>query len=123
MNVLIVESSRELAELWRRHLERMGSAVWLAHDQDSATSLLHEISFGIIVLDLVIDEGSALAVADFASYRQPDTPVIFVTNTSFFSDGSIFRHCANACAYVPSATPPADLALMVEHFGQSTAPG
>lgn len=123
MNVLIVESRNELADLWRRHLERLGAGVWIAHDQDSATTLLHEVAFGIIVLDLVLDAGSALAVADFASYRQPETRVIFVTNTSFFSDGSIFRHCANACAYLPSATPPSDLAAMVEHYGQSTAAG
>ena len=36
--------------------------------------------------------GVAMAVADFASYRRPEARVIFVTNTSFFSDGSIFAH-------------------------------
>jgi DNA-binding NtrC family response regulator len=108
VNVLIVESREELATLWQRHLERMGARVHLAVSQNAATALLHEVDFQIIVLDLVLDDGSALAVADFASYRQPDTRVIFVTNTSFFSDGSIFRHCANACAYLPSATPPAE---------------
>jgi len=46
--------------------------------------------FDVIVLDLALEEGSALAVADFASYRHPDARVIFVTNASFFSDGSIF---------------------------------
>lgn len=119
MNVLIVESSKDLATVWRRHLERMGAVVYTADTQDSATDLLHEIPFSVIVLDLVLEEGSALAVADFASYRQPETRVIFVTNTSFFSDGSIFRHCANACAYLPSATPPSDLATMVEHYAQA----
>lgn len=72
--------------------------------------------YEIIVLDLVLDNGSALAVADFASYRRPDARVIFVTNTSFFSDGSIFAHSPNACAYVQSETPPEDLAAMVEHY-------
>ncbi|WP_037371025.1 response regulator transcription factor [Salipiger mucosus] len=120
MNVLIVESRRELAALWRRHLERMGARVWLACDQQTATDLLHEVPFRIIVLDLVLPEGSPLAIADFASYRQPGCQVIVVTNTSFFSDGSIFNHCANACAFLPSATPPADLAAMVEHYGQAT---
>lgn len=73
-------------------------------------------AYDIIVLDLVLDNGSALAVADFASYRRPDARVIFVTNTSFFSDGSIFAHSPNACAYVQSETPPEDLAAMVEHY-------
>lgn len=116
MHVLIVESRVELGALWRRHLVRLGARVTLAKDQDSAIAHLQDDEFQIIILDLVLDEGSALAVADYASFRQPDTRVIFVTNTSFFSDGSIFRHCANACAFLPSATPPADLAAMVEHY-------
>ncbi len=120
MNVLIVESRIELAGLWQRHLERLGAVVRIAQDEDSATALLRECSFQILVLDLVLDSGSALAVADMAQFCQPDARVIFVTNTSFFSDGSIFRHCANACAFMPSATEPGDLAAVVEHYGQAS---
>lgn len=116
MNVLIVESRAQLGALWQRHLERLGAKVTLSCNQTSAIQHLQDEPYSIIILDLVLEEGSALAVADFASFRQPDTRVIFVTNTSFFSDGSIFQHCANACAFLPSATPPADLAAMVEHY-------
>ncbi len=77
---------------------------------------LYAGDFDIIVLDLVLEDGSALAVADFASYRRPEARVIFVTNTTFFSDGSIFAHSPNACAFVQSETPPEDLAAMVEHY-------
>lgn len=119
MNVLIVESRAELASLWSRHLERLGALVWHALDEDAATALLETTLFQAIVLDLVLDRGSALSVADIAQFRQPEARVIFVTNTSFFSDGSIFRHCANACAFMPSATAPADLAAVVEHYGQA----
>ncbi|SFT33342.1 response regulator transcription factor [Sedimentitalea nanhaiensis] len=116
MNVLIVESRPELGLLWRRHLERQGAVVTLVHTQEAAILSLYAGNFEIIVLDLVLEEGSALAVADFASYRRPEARVIFVTNTSFFSDGSIFAHSPNACAYVQSETPPEDLAAMVEHY-------
>jgi len=116
MNVLIVESTSDLGALWKRHLERHGAAVTLVENQETAILALYADDYDIIVLDLVIKEGSALAVADFASYRRPDARVIFVTNTSFFSDGSIFAHSPNACAYVQSGTPPEDLAAMVEHY-------
>lgn len=116
MRVLIVESQEELGGLWARHLERQGAEVTVVDGQDQAIAALREFSFNIIVLDLVLKDGSALAVSDFASYRRPDARVIFVTNTSFFSDGSIFAHSPNACAFVQSATPPEDLAAMVEHF-------
>lgn len=119
MNVLIVESDPDLGTLWARYLLRQGAEVRLTSGQTEAVRALHGTEFDIIVLDLVLTEGSALAVADFASYRSPDTRVIFVTNTSFFSDGSIFAHSPNACAYVQSATPPEDLAAMVQHYAAS----
>jgi CheY-like chemotaxis protein len=117
MNVLIVESEIELAGLWQRHLERMGMIVARAAGQKDAIEHLSAEDTDIIIMDLVLKEGSALAVADYASYRQPRAQVIFVTNTSFFSDGSIFSHAQNACAFVQTATPPEDLAAMVEHYG------
>lgn len=116
MKVLIVENNPELGKLWQRHLQRQGADVTLVTSQESAILALYASEFEILVIDLVLDEGSALAIADFASYRRPEARVIFVTNTTFFSDGSIFAHSPNACAYVQSATPPEDLAAMVEHY-------
>jgi DNA-binding NtrC family response regulator len=120
MNVLIVESCSELGQLWQRHLERLGMQVVLRATQDDAIAYLSENDPQIIILNLVLEEGAALAVADFANYRMPETRVIFVTNTSFFSDGSIFAHAANARAFVPMGTPPEDLAAMVEYYGKET---
>lgn len=114
--VLIVESRPELAALWMRHLERSGMEVTAVTRQEEAIAHLSNKTVDIIILDLVIDNGSALAISDYANYRQPDARVIFVTNTSFFSDGSIFAHSANARAFVQSDTPPEDLAAMVAHY-------
>ena len=117
MKVLIVESERGLAEIWQRHLQRMGMQVSTCADQDAAIAHLSSKHTDIIILDLLLSEGSAFAVADYASYRMPDTRIIVVTNTSFFSDGSIFSFASNACAFVQRSTPPDDLAAMVEHYG------
>ncbi|SEP07844.1 Response regulator receiver domain-containing protein [Salinihabitans flavidus] len=118
MEVLIAESETELGELWKRHLERMGANVALVGTHDAAIELLRDHAFDVIVLDLVLQDGGALAISDFASYRHPETRVIFVTNTSFFSDGSIFNLSPNACAFVRSGTPPEDLAAMVEYHAR-----
>lgn len=117
MRVLIVESETQLGWIWKRHFDRHGSAARLVHGQEAAIECLRNETYDVIVLDLVLTEGSALAIADFANYRQPSTRVIFVTNTSFFSDGSIFQHATNACALMNSKAPPSDIAAMVEHFG------
>ncbi len=120
MKVLIVESRSELGTLWQRHLERQGMEVASVGTQEGAIAYLTDNKVDIIILDLVLEEGAALAVSDYAQFRQPEARVIFVTNTSFFSDGSIFAHSANARAFLPSSTPPEDLAAMVEHYGTVT---
>ena len=122
MKVLIVESDEALGEIWARHLERQGCQVTLRHDQAGAIDALRDDEARVIVMNLVLREGSSLAVADFASYRHPETRVIFVTDTTFFSDGSIFALASNACAYLPTGTPLDDLAAMVEHYGGGFAP-
>jgi DNA-binding NtrC family response regulator len=77
MNVLIVESKRHLAELWRRALERLGAHVDIASSQDQAADMVAAEIYHIVVLGLILDEGSACAVADFMNYLQPDAQVIF----------------------------------------------
>lgn len=114
--VLIVQSNAELGKIWAQHLHRHQMQVIIVDDQDAAIAHLEEHAVDIIILDLVLDQGAAFAVSDYAEFRQPEARVIFVTNTSFFSDGSIFAHAANARAFMPSTTPPEDLAAMVEHY-------
>lgn len=117
MQVLIVESSPELGKIWKRHLERQGVEVVLASGQREAIKYLLQFAPDLIVLDLILEEGSAFAIADYANYRHPETRVIFTTNVSFFSDGSIFQHVANACAFLPKRVDPEDLSAMVAHYG------
>ena len=119
MKVLIVESSPDLARLWSNQMVRQGATVHSVGSESSAVEWLKESQVDIIVLDLVLAIGSAFAVADFASYSQPAAKVIFVTKSSFFSDGSIFQHIPNACAFLPSTTAPEDLAAVVDHYGVS----
>jgi CheY-like chemotaxis protein len=119
MLVLIAANNPDLAEVWAAHLERSGAVVKVVTSQEQATQFLCDFAVNVIVLDLMLTGGSAIAVADFASYRQPEAKVVFVTNSSFFSDGSIFNHIPNACAYVKSQTPPEDLVAIVEHYSRN----
>jgi CheY-like chemotaxis protein len=118
MRVLIVQSNELLGAVWQRHLERLGVATEVATTGTKAIGLIEAVNYDAIVLDLILGEGSALSVADVAYFRQPDANVIFVTDTTFFSDGSIFSHSAKARAFVEKATPPKDLAAIVQHYGQ-----
>ncbi len=117
MRVLIVKEDPKIGQVWCNHLRRHGCAVFMAKSQSRAVEALRDETVDIIVLDLVLKEGSAFAVADFASYRQPKAKIIFVTSSSFFSDGSIFQHIPNACAMMPSEVSAEDLGALVEHYG------
>ena len=116
MRILIVESNTDLSDIWAGHLQRQGAEVVILPDADKAIEWLRTETVDVVVANLIQRAGSALALADVIAWRSPDTSVVFVTDTTFFSDGSIFAHAQNACAYVPSGTKPEDLAAMVEHY-------
>lgn len=120
MNVLIVESNPDLGRLWQSHVRRLGAdKVELARDRAAATHKIMSTDWDVIVLNLVLADGGSMAVSDYASYRQPEARLLIVNSTSFFSDGSIFNHIANARACMSANTRPEDLAAMVAHYGQS----
>ena len=118
MVILIVEENAGLSAIWARHLERRGQNAVVAGSQGEAIAFLRESPVDVIILDLLLKDGSPIAVADYASYRWPKSKIIFVTNKTFFSDGSIFNHIPNAAAIVADATPPNDLAAIVEYHGR-----
>lgn len=119
MKVLIIESAVQLGTLWKKHLDRQGATTALVTGEDDAVARLQEELFDVLILDLELEGGSALAVADYARYRQPEAQVIFVTSSSFFSDGSIFNLCTNACALIQADTAPDDIAAMAEHYART----
>ncbi len=121
MRVLIVVSNPDLGELWARHLSRNGADVVVARSESQAINDLRHNEPDIIVVDVVLAEGSAIAIADFACYRRPGAKVIFVSNSSFFSDGSIFQHIPNACAVMPREVQPDDLEAVATHHARLSA--
>lgn len=116
MQVLIVEHNRDLARIWAGFLARQGMACSLAATQAEAYAHLRAQSFDALVLDMELPEADALAVADFATYRIPDVPIIAVTARGFFSDGAIFELIPNARGLLRAPLRPEDMAALVEHY-------
>jgi DNA-binding response OmpR family regulator len=117
--ILIVASKPDLSRIWARHLERQNHQVTVVDSQQEAVDYMTKQTPSVLVLDVMLTEGSAIAVADFASYRHPDMRIVFVTRSTFFSDGSLFQHMPNAAAIVPEQTRPGDLAEIVAYHGRS----
>lgn len=111
--VLIVGADDDLGHCWALHLQREGlRAVRVASNEAAADALRHD-RYDAIVLDLGLPDEGAIALADFALYRQPEARVIFVTGGHAYADGSIFALSGNASAYLNADVPPEDLAAIV----------
>ena len=116
MRVLIAQQNAELGQLWAGFLEREGIEVTLALSQGEALARLRAQAFEALVLEMVLPDGGAIAIADFAAYRMPDVPVITVNSSSFFSDGSIFQLLPNVHSVMQAPVEGEDLAAMVSHL-------
>lgn len=117
MQILIVEHDPELAGVWAGFLARTGVTCRLAHSADAAFDALRERDFAAVVLDTELPDKQALAVADYATYRDPDIPIIAVTARGFFSDSAIFELIPNARGVLRTPPRPEDMAALVEHYG------
>ena len=120
MNVLIVANDPDLSRIWARHLRRAGLAVFCTAREAVALDYLAANEAEVVVLDLMLTDGSPIAVSDYVSYRWPASRVIFVTSDSFFSDGSAFALSPNAAAHLRTDTPPDDLAAVVEYHARAS---
>lgn len=116
MNVLLVQHNAGLSDLWSRYLRNHGVYVNQACTQVEAIKKLQFHEYDALILDLILPDGGAIAISDFAAYRQPDVPIIAVTGSSFFSDGSIFELIPNARSLIRTPLRPDDLAAMLEHY-------
>ncbi|MBE9477549.1 MAG: response regulator [Proteobacteria bacterium] len=120
--VLIVEAQESLGKLWQSFLERQGFKVALVGNQLDATDKLRFDHWDVLVIDLMLPNASALAISDFASYKNPDISIIVVSASSFFSDGSIFELLPNARGFMNQPIEPDDLAAVVDHCTRPSNP-
>ena len=67
MVILIVANNPELSRIWSRHLERLGHEVFVVFSQAEAANYMRVHSVDVIVLSLDLEDGSAIAIADYAS--------------------------------------------------------
>lgn len=115
MRVLIAENNADLGLFWGRFLERKGCKVTLATTQKEAIAAMRFEDFDALVIDLVLPDGGAIALSDYATYRFPDIAIITVTSSNFFSDGSLFEIMPNARGVMRAPFRPDDLAALLDH--------
>ena len=120
--VLIVEAQENLGKLWQSFMQRQGFDVDLVCNQPDAVDRLRFADWDALVIDLMLPNSSALAISDFASYKNPDISIIVVSANNFFSDGSIFELLPNARGFMNQPIEPDDLTAVVDHCTQRPNP-
>jgi len=116
LRVLIAQQNAELGKLWAGFLEREGASATLVTTQGEALTQLRAQAFDALILEMVLPDGGAIAIADFAAYRMPDVPVITVNSSSFFSDGSVFQLMPNVQSVMQAPVEGKDLAAVISHL-------
>lgn len=118
MSILIVENNRNLGRIWQDHIRRQGRACHLVFSQDDAVDSFEDHTYELVILNLDLLEGSAMAVSDYVAFRYPETKVILISAQGFFSDGSVFSVISNACAMVGACIAPNDIAALVDYHAE-----
>lgn len=115
MDILIIENQKALVQKLQPFLEQKGAVIAHATSREEAASFLIGLSFDVILIDSQFDNGKALGIAELADFRQPEAKMIFMSDSTIFSDGSIYRQFSNLCSYLPRSTHPQDIAMLVEY--------
>ena len=117
MQVLIVEHNLDLATIWANFLSHQGVACAVADTAKQAYDALRSQSFDALLLDTEFPGGEAIVIADFATYRDSDLPIIPVSASGFFSDCAIFELIPNARGLIRAPARLDDMAAVVQHYG------
>ena len=119
MDVLVVEDSGALVDLWRVTLEGAGHSVVSAAGPSEARTVLLSSAMDAVLLDLNLGTESGLSVATMATYQNPDCKVIVVTGSQLFPRGELFAMDSSIVSVLRKPVAPRDLLAMIEHH----APG
>lgn len=79
MNILLVEDERRIADFVQRGLKAEGYTVILAPDGETATRMLAEDEFDLVVLDLMLPGISGQDVCRQMRAREDFTPVLMLS--------------------------------------------
>jgi CheY-like chemotaxis protein len=122
LNILVVEKTPARGAMLAILLERLGWQATCTTSAPDALAALDAQPFSGILLNLDIPGNEVLSVPVYAGYRQPDACIVVLTGSGLFHDGSIFRLCSNACAFMGSADRPEDIVAVMDHHARRGAP-
>ena len=78
-NILVIEDEIRVATLIKRGLEESGQSVFTAFDIATAHRLLAEVSFDIIISDVILPDGNGFDLCQQIRKADPRIPILMLT--------------------------------------------
>ena len=78
-NILVVDDDREIRTLLGRYLEAQGFRVTVAADRREFEAKLAATAVDLVVLDVMLPDGSGLDICRGLAERRPHVPVVLLT--------------------------------------------
>ncbi len=116
MKCLVADDNPDLARLWAPALSADGHDVTACTDGHDAVNQMRVANFDLLVLDLFMPGGGALALARVAIYNNPDAQVLVVTGADCFAYGELLEMGDNIAMVLRKPVSPRDLRSFVSHL-------
>lgn len=118
MKCLVADDNADLARLWGLALGADGHDVTVCTDGDAAVNQMRVQDFDLLILDLFMPGGGALALARVAVYNNPAAQVLVVTGADCFAYGELLEMGGNIAMVLRKPVSPDDLRSYVAHLEQ-----
>ena len=89
MKALIIQNIKQLGLLVKPALQRLRARVCYVKTQAVAITCLTKQPYGIMVLDLTLEQDSAFAISDFAHYERSKVIFLLPIGPSFWTGQTI----------------------------------
>ena len=116
MKCLVADDNADLARLWALALSADGHHVTTCIDGHDAVNQMRVADFDLLVLDLFMPGGGALALARVAIYNNPDAQVVVITGAECFAYGELLEMGENIAMVLRKPVSPKDLRSLVSHL-------
>ena len=121
MKCLVADDNADLARLWALAIEGDGHDVTVCTDGDAAVNQMRVQDFDLLILDLFMPGGGALALARVAVYNNPAAQVLIVTGADCFAFGELLEMGDNIAMVLRKPVSPNDLRSYVAHLEHKVA--
>ncbi len=120
-HLLCVDDDDRLRDLLKRYLTREGHDVTTAKDAESARRLMANMSFDLVILDVMMPGEDGLSLLKSVREKKSDTPVILLTARSLPAE-RIEGLKIGADDYLSKPFEPEELALRIASVLKRAAP-